>query len=178
MHEVQLTVEATLHCFDREDVFRIKQLWNVFQVCSSDFEQSVLNDCNEAAVHYVADQHRTPGLYFTAKVSQENRTLATETAVTLAHITRKGNQIKKTVRRRLKNLNFLQGGLEELEAPVRFSDTVIVAVEYLMAYDEAMRGSEMNEWKLSLKEELAGFHRKDQQLDPRFLAARKGCHSM
>lgn len=38
--------------------------------------------------------------------------------------------------------------------PVRFSDTVIVAVEDLVTCEEAMRASKKKEWKLAQKEEV------------------------
>lgn len=56
------TEEQTLHCLVKENVLLMKQWQNVGLVTRSDLEESLLYDCNEAAVYYVADRHVTPVL--------------------------------------------------------------------------------------------------------------------
>lgn len=67
MLENDRTVEETRHCLAREDLFHIKQLQNVYWVCSREPEESLLNDCKNASVDCVADRHGTAVLHLTGK---------------------------------------------------------------------------------------------------------------
>lgn len=57
MLEDDCTVGRTRHCLVKEGLFSVKQRQDVVQVSSSEFDESLLNDCDEAAIDYVADQH-------------------------------------------------------------------------------------------------------------------------
>lgn len=57
------TVEMTRHCLTPKNVSPIKQWPNVVRIPSTKFQESLLNDWNEAAVDHVVDQHETPVLY-------------------------------------------------------------------------------------------------------------------
>lgn len=62
------TVEKTCHCLVQEDIFSVKQWQHVVRISSSELQESLLNDCDEPDVDYVAVGQGTPVLDLTCKL--------------------------------------------------------------------------------------------------------------
>lgn len=93
----------------------MKQWPNVVWVSSSDLEESLFKDCDEAAVDYVADRHGAAELDLSGRVYRVEKTLAGPNLVTRTDFILKVKRTAKTVRRKLKNISLLQGGLDVLK---------------------------------------------------------------
>lgn len=67
MLEVHRTVDTTCHFLLRGDVFRMNQFQNVVLVFSTELEESIFMESDEAAVDYVTDRHGPPVLNLTCE---------------------------------------------------------------------------------------------------------------
>lgn len=119
-----------------------------------------MNDCDEAVVAYVVHGHRMSPLDFTVESGwrQEDAIRCDLGDSNPRHVEShvkeddSAEKIKKTKSppRRSRPAR---------RTPVLFSNRVMEAIERHVAYDEAMKGSEKDEWKLSLKKELESIER-------------------
>lgn len=66
-------VKTTRHCLVGDYVFPTKQCQNVFWVSSNELEDSLLNDCDGAAVDDVGDGHGPPLLDLTIEIVAQER---------------------------------------------------------------------------------------------------------
>lgn len=113
MLDVDQIVGTTLHCPVSKYVFPMEQLHNMVWVSSRELKKSLVNACDEAAVHHMAKEQGAPVLELTVKAFRVEETLVPEIFVTVAYIPSKMIQMKQTGRRWLANLTLLRGSLDK-----------------------------------------------------------------
>lgn len=149
------TVEKTCPRYVSEDYFHMKQYPNVVHVSSSELEEPLLNDCDESDVDYATDRHGTSVLGLTVKVVARDKNANTED---LSDSNPHYEESEDAEEDRAEVIEESQPppmrSKRARRTPVRISDTVVVAVEDSVTYEEAMEGRGKNEWKQTQKKEL------------------------